>query len=391
MLIRFFRWLFGYVKFTYSGGFKEDFINDCYRSGINLKNLCRRGDILLAETGIKTYKRLHRFAFAHGGKVKIIKRKGLPFLLSPLNNRWGLFAGAVFFVFFISFMGGFVWNITVTGNNRVTEVKIVDYLAQNGFSVGTQWSSVDKEQLEISIMAYFEDVAWISINKMGSTASIEIDETVNKPEMTENNVTNVKAAQDGVIVRMTVNSGWAEVREGDAVTAGDLLISGIRESEIDEKNHYAHAKGTVLAQVESTVTLNVSRRQTEKSYTYDKVYKKLYLFGLEIPLYLKKDEGTADESTEKEYLVMNSYRLPVGIITDTAKYYNSQTILLSDGELETLARAELEKRKNGEFGELELISENVSVQMNEDDCNITGKYSYIKDIGVEAEILFEDE
>lgn len=391
MLIRFFRWLFGYVKFTYSGGFKEDFINDCYRSGINLKNLCRRGDILLAETGIKTYKRLHRFAFAHGGKVKIIKRKGLPFLLSPLNNRWGLFAGAVFFVFFISFMGGFVWNITVTGNNRVTEVKIVDYLAQNGFSVGTQWSSVDKEQLEISIMAFFEDVAWISINKLGSTASIEIDETVNKPEMTENNVTNVKAAQDGVIVRMTVNSGWAEVREGDAVIAGDLLISGIRESEIDEKNHYAHAKGTVLAQVESTVSLNVSRRQTEKSYTYDKVYKTLYFFGLEIPLYLKKDEGTADESTEKEYLVMNSYRLPVGIITDTVKYYNSQTILLSDGELETLARAELEKRKNGELGETELISENISVQMNEDDCNITGKYSYIKDIGVEAEILFEDE
>lgn len=390
MLIKFFRWLFGYVKFSYSGGFKEDFINDCYRSGINLKNLCRRGDILLAETGIRTYKRLHRFAFAHGGKVKIIKRKGLPFLLSPLHNRWGLFAGAVFFVFFISFMGGFVWNITVTGNNRVTEVKIVDYLAQNGFGVGTRWSSVDKEQLEISIMAYFEDVAWISINKLGSTASIEMDETVNKPEMTEKNVTNVRAAQDGVIVRMTVNSGWAEVREGDAVTAGDLLISGIRESEIDKKNHYAHAKGTVLAKVESTVTLNVSRRQTEKSYTYDKIYKTLYLFGMEIPLYLKKDAGTADESVEREYLVINSYRLPVGIITNKAKYYHSQTILLSDSELEALARSELEKRKKGEIGETELISENVSVQMNEDDCNITGKYSYIKDIGKETEILFEN-
>ena len=391
MLIKLFRWLFGYVKFSYSGGFKEDFINDCYRSGINLKNLCRRGDVLLAETGIKTYKRLHRFAFAHGGKVKIMKRKGLPFLLSPLNNRWGLFTGAVFFVFFISFMGGFVWNITVTGNNRVTEVKIVDYLAQNGFSVGTQWSSVDKEQLEISILAHFEDVAWISINKLGSTASIEIDETVNKPEMTEKNVTNVKASQDGVIVRMTVNSGWAEVRKGDAVTAGDLLISGVRESEIDKKTHYAHAKGSVLAQVESTVTLNVSRRQTEKSYTYDKEYKTLYLFGLEIPLYLKKDEGTADENVEKEYLVINSYRLPVGIITDKAKYYNSQTVLLSDSELEALAKAELEKRKNSEIGELEILSEKVSVQMNEDDCNITGKYIYIKDIGEETEILFEDE
>ncbi|MCH5316780.1 MAG: sporulation protein YqfD [Eubacterium sp.] len=391
MLIRLFRWLLGYVKFSYSGGFKEDFINDCYRSGINLKNLCTRGEELLAETKIKTYKRLHKIAFAHGGKVKIMKRKGLPFLLSPLNNRWGLFAGAVFFLFFISFMGGFVWNITVTGNNRVTEVKIVDYLAQNGFSVGTRWGSVDKEQLEISIMAYFEDVAWISINKIGSTASIEIDETVNKPEMTERNVTNVRASQDGVIVRLTVNSGWAEVKEGDAVTAGDLLISGIRESEIDKKNHYAHAKGTVLAQVESAITLNVSRRQTEKSYTYDKEYKTLYFFGMEIPLYLKKDEGTADVSAEREYLVINSYRLPVGIITEKSRYYISQTLLLSDSELEILARAELEKRKTEELGDLELISEKVSLQMNEDDCNITGKYSYIKDIGEETEILFEEQ
>lgn len=391
MLIKFFRWLFGYVKFSYSGGFKEDFINDCYRSGVNLKNLCTRGDILIAETGIKTYKRLHKIAFSHGGKVKITKRKGLPFLLSPLNNRWGLFAGAVFFVFFISFMGSFVWNITVTGNNRVTEVKIVDYLAQNGFSVGTRWDSVDKEQLEISIMAYFEDVAWISINKIGSTASIEMDETVNKPEMTEQNVANVRAARDGVIVRLTVNSGWAEVKEGEAVIAGDLLISGIRESEVDNKNHYAHAKGSVLAQVESTVTLSVSRRQTEKSYTYDKEYKTLYLFGLEIPLYLEKDEGTADESTEKEYLVLNAYRLPVGIITDKAKYYDSQTVLLSDGELEALARVELEKRKNEEIGDTELLSENITVQMNEDDCAITGEYSYITDIGEETEILFEEQ
>ena len=89
--------------------------------------------------------------------------------------------------------------------------------------------------------------------------------------------------------------------------------------------------------------------------------------------------------------MINSYRLPVGIITDKAKYYNSQTVLLSDSELEALAKAELEKRKNSEIGELEILSEKVSVQMNEDDCNITGKYIYIKDIGEETEILFEDE
>ncbi len=85
-------------------------------------------------------------------------------------------------------------------------------------------------------MADFEDVAWISINKIGSTASIEINETVNKPKLVDNNkTTNVKAAKDGVIVRLEVLGGWAAVQEGEAVTAGDLLISGVRESEVDEK------------------------------------------------------------------------------------------------------------------------------------------------------------
>ena len=391
MLIRLFRWLLGYVKFSYSGGFKEDFINDCYGSGVNLKNICTRGDMLIAETSIKTYKTLHRIAFSHGGRVKIIKRKGFPFLLAPLNNRWGLLAGAVYMIFFISFMGSFIWNITVTGNNRVTEVKIVDYLAQNGFSVGTNWWTVDKEQLELSIMSYFEDVAWISINKIGSTASIEIDETVSKPDMEGTAVTNVRAKQDGVIVRVTIRGGWAQVKEGDAVTAGDLLISGVRESEIDERNHYAHAHGTVLAQTESSISLNINRRQTQKDYTYDKEYKTLYLFGLEIPLYLKKDEGTADENTEKTYLVINSYRLPAGIISEKLRYYNSKTVLLSEEEAEILARSELEKAKNAQLADCEILSENVSVEMTEDSCNITGEYSYITDIGEESEILFEDQ
>lgn len=75
MLIRLFRWFLGYVKFRYSGGFKEDFINDCYNSGVDLKNICLNGDDLTADTRIKTYKLLHRIAFSHGGTVKIYKKR----------------------------------------------------------------------------------------------------------------------------------------------------------------------------------------------------------------------------------------------------------------------------------------------------------------------------
>lgn len=389
MLIRFFRWILGYVKFSYTGGFREDFINDCYGQGIYLKNICVKNNELTAETKIKAYRKLHKIAFSHGGKVKIFKRKGFPFLLSPLNNRWGFFAGMLYLVFFVSFMGGFVWNITVSGNNRVTEVKIVDYLAKNGFKIGTKWSNVDKEQLEIAIMADFEDIAWISINKIGSTASIEINETVNKPELVDNKkTTNVKAAKDGVIVRLEVLGGWAAVQEGEAVTAGDLLISGVRESEVDEKNHYTHAYGNVFAEVNDEISVNISRNQDKKLSTYSKDYSSLFIFGTEIPLYFKKDAGNASEEIDKTYLVINSYRLPIGIINSHYDYFKTQTVSISDSELEALAKSELEKKKSEELGNAEVLSEDIKIDMREDGCTITGKYKSIQDIGEETELLF---
>lgn len=390
MLISFFRWLLGYVKFSYTGGFREDFINDCYGKGIYLKNIRSKKNELTAETKIEQYKTLHQIAFSHGGKVKIFKRKGFPFLLSPLNNRWGFFVGIVYLIFFISFMGGFVWNITVSGNNRVTEVKIVDYLAKNGFKIGTRWDHTDKEQLEVSIMAEFEDVAWISINKIGSTASIEINETVHKPDMVnQKKITNVKAAKDGVIVKVEAFGGWAEVQKGDAVAKGDLLISGVRESEVDKKNHYTHAYGRVLAEIDDKISINISRNQDEQISTYSKDYRSLSIFGMEIPLYLKKDIGNAAEATDKTYLEINKYRLPVGIIKEHYDYFKTETVEISDEALEKLAKAELEKKKEEQLQDAEILSEDIKIDMRKDGCTITGKYKYIQDIGEETEVLFD--
>ena len=36
--------------------------------------------------------------------------------------------------------------------------------------------------------------------------------------------------------------------------------------------------------------------------------------GMELPFYFQKDLGNAIEETDKTYLVINKYRLPIGII-----------------------------------------------------------------------------
>lgn len=392
MLVNAFRLVLGYVKFAFIGGFAEGFINDCYENQYNLKNIKSKNDYIICETDIKTYFKLHKLAYKHGGKVKIIKKCGLPFVLSPLKNRWGVYAGMLFFVLFISFMGGFIWNITVTGTDKVEDAKIIDYLAQNGLAVGKRWADFDKENLEFSVLSDFEDIGWISINKFGSTAGIEINETVNTPDIIDNSkITNVRATKDGVIKHVTALSGLPQVKEGEAVTEGDLVISGVYQSDVDNKNHFTHAHGTVLAEVKDNFALNISREQNNKVYTHKKEYKSFYFFGVKIPLYLAKDKGNSDTVTEKSYFMLNSFRLPIAVITETENYYEIESKTLEDDELFELAKSELEKRKNEELKDCNIVNEKVSYDLGADSCKIIGNYTFIEDIGKEVEIEVSDE
>ena len=394
MLIKFFNWFFGYVVFTFSGGFTDGFINRCYHEKINIKDISAENGVLTARCSIGAYKRLHKIAFRSGGKVKLVKKRGLPFLLHPLKGRWGVFCGMLFFVLLVSFMGGFIWNITVIGNQTLETSKIVDYLAQNGFKTGVRWSETDKENLEFAVMADFDRVAWISINRIGCLAQVEIRETTPKPEIENNNlITNVTAKKDGVIVKVTALGGWPAVQAGDAVTTGDLLISGVYEPEEysqPQKNHFARAHGSVIAKTNSRITVNIPREQSEKICTSEKQYKTLYFFGLEIPLSIKKEEENTVCEYQKKYLVFHDFRLPIGIYTEIRRSYTDMKRSISDDELRAAAKKELLEREKEELAGCEIIGKTEKEAITDGGIVYTAEYSLLEDIGAEQEIIFSD-
>ncbi len=392
MLIKIINLLLGFVDFTFIGGFANGFINDCYNQKINIKSIARCGKDIKASCGAAAYKRLRSVAVKNGGRLKIVKKHGLPFLLRPFRARWGILAGLLFFVAFNSFMGGFVWNVTAVGGNALQQGKVVDYLAQNGFKTGVRWNDTDKENLEFSVLAEFDDVAWISINKFGCLAQIELRQATPKPPITNNTViTNVKAKKAGVIVSVTALGGWQTAEPGEAVLPGDLLISGVYDGgESAAKNHFAHAHGTVLAKTEEKISVNIAREQTEKEYIGVKSYKTLCFFGLRLPLYIMKNSENAQIEAAQKYIEFNSFRLPIGIYTEKCTYYSERTRMVSDSELEALAREELEKRKSEQFALCEILGESIAFSADENGGALTADYSLLEDIGVETEIAINN-
>lgn len=318
MMQRLFRYLFGYVHFAYTGGFYEDFINACYAQHCAVERLTRQTDVLYGVCSIKTYRRLHRAAFASGGRVRVIQKCGLPFFLAPLKKRWGFLTGLVAFVLVLSLLTAFVWNIEITGNSRISTAELETYLEKNGVTVGALWSQVDRKTIPYAVMADFPDASWAHLNKIGTTARLEINEATTPPaEKTEK-----EKAQIGVMRK--------------------------------------------------EIVLTVSRKATDTQLIGEKSYKSLYFYGMRIPLYINRKPGVTQSQTRS--VTLRGKTLPISVTCDTEQYYQKTEYMLTDKELETLARHRLTQAKNEKFSGMQVVNEHITVTMNDQVCTITGAY-----------------
>jgi len=318
-LIRLFRWIFGYVKFRFSGGFYEDFLTDCYSNAVAIRDIALADDGFTAYCNVKVYKKLHTTAHKHGGVVRIIKKSGLPFILLPLKNRIGFFVGMVMCALIISFLGSFIWNVEITGNNRIGEATILSYLENNNLRSGVMWSSVDREELEWNMMSEFEDLSWVHINRFGTTVRVEVNETTQKPDKDE------------------------EKLQGINVFRKELEAVAYRE-------------------------------QKDMKIKSKKEYKKLQFFSVSIPLYLKKESGDMTEESST-FLSIKDTRLPIGIYTYDEIFLSSSPRTLTDEELTELAKQKLSHLEEQEFDGFEIINRKDDIKMEDDKCVI--KTSYI--------------
>ena len=387
-MISLMRWLIGFVKFRFYGGFCDGFLNACIAAGEPLRNICRDGTELSAECPASHYLALSRLAKQHGGRLKVLRRKGIVFPFLKIKNRFGLFAGVVAFAVIVSVLSGFVWNVEIEGNNRIGTTELEEFLSENGLHGGVFWDGVEKDRIESLVMASFDDCAWVHINEIGTTARVEIRETRKKPRIAPSKTpANLKATDDGIIVKAEVFDGWQVAKKGDSVTKGDLLISGVYESEKKKGNQFTHARGEYIAQVVYPFESTVSREQSYKSYTDSSEYKALLFFGLKIPLYIGIiPTQSAEVTAEAKYIKVNSNPIPVGIMKTRVKRYVLQKRVLTDRELTALCKSETDKKIKSDYTDCEVIKQKLDINLTADSAVAKGKITVLKDIGKEVPI-----
>ena len=238
----------GSVELELFGAFPAGVLNSGASEGIELWDVQSRDEhSLRLKTFEKNLPRLEQIARRSGCETKTIKRVGGREGLRRVLRRPVLLAGLLIMALLLMASSLFVWDVEVRGTHRLSRGEVLRALEDCGFGVGSFWPGVKTDLLRSEVMVRLPELAWMAVNVSGSRATVAVAERQPKPEMYDAaDACSLVAAHDGLVRRVNVLAGSAQVKEGDIVTTGQVLIAGSSDS-LNGMPRAVRARGSVMA------------------------------------------------------------------------------------------------------------------------------------------------
>lgn len=318
-----------------TGRFPERILNIASTSGIYIQNVKRtdcdtitfcvskKGGDKLLQSNLK------------GLELSLVESFGVPVIFSRYKKRVLLFFLPLMFVIVSFVFSLFIWRVEITGGDEALRAQVKKVISENGIKTGALKYKIDQYDVKKSSILQIDDLSWLWVDIKGSTAKVKIHKRIPTPPIIKiNEPSNVIATHSGVIEKMQVYCGLPLVKEGMTVEKGQVIISGVFESENENiPTYYHHATGNVVLRVfeEKVIVIpkkTVIKKPTGKekkvfcinfeknnvkfslnsgiSYSeYDKIEKKYVLSPLPVSfskiIYREAVAETVDTDFKKEY------------------------------------------------------------------------------------------
>ncbi len=327
LLIRIWNYIRGYVIIIVNGYFLEKFINICIHRQIFLWDLKRRNkNEMTLKVSIKGFKVLRPIAKKTKCSVHLVGKRGLPFTLSRYKKRKTFLLGACIFIFLFYVLTSFIWSIEIIGNKNIKSEKIVEVLETYGVGTGKVKFNVNTDNIVNNLMLDIKELAWVGVVLKGTKLKIEVVERVTPPKLIPTAVPcKIIARSDGIIKSIVTKVGEAVVKEGDTVTKGQTLISGlVKNKNENESPLIVHAIGSVKARTWYESKFPVKTNIIEKERTGDNINKySILLLNKKFSLFGKKNRFIISDKVEikKNLYIGEDIVLPFGFIID--RYYEN--------------------------------------------------------------------
>lgn len=320
---------------------------------------------------------------------RVVRRGGLPILLLRLLHRPGLIVGGLCTLVLIWLSGLFVWDVRVSGNCEMSDADVIRELRACGFGVGTCLRGFSAGEAENRVLLQSDRLSWVSINMNGTVARVQVTERAKAPETPiTKKPADLVARVDGQIEYLELYRGNAVVHVGQAVRTGELLVSGIFESE-NAPCRFTRAAGKVIARTTHTFRVEIPLCDTETvCYGSERGNVWLNFFGFRG----KISENTGNDTvncdiieTDKRSDLPFLQNLPIYLTVETRRLLREEPIQRTEAEALALAyeRLELDLRRLAE--DAQLLSRVTETTLTEDAVILECTVRCLEDIAEQAE------
>ncbi len=386
-------YIVGYLTVSVEGYYIERFINICKNQKVVIWNLKRKKNILLLlNIRTKDFREMCQIAKKVNCKVKILNKKGLPFLMNKYKKRKIFIVFLLIVVNCIWISSSFVWNVDIVEESGKEINNLRQDLENAGLKFGVPKSKIKSKEIINQIRLKRNDISWIGIELKGTNAIVKVAKAEEKPEIVDNSeYCNVVSNKTGVITKINVQNGMANVKKGDMIREGDILINGWMEGKYTGIR-YVHAKGEIEAKVWHTKSKKIPYTLTQTRQTGNEENKygiKINNFQINFSKKYSKFKIYDTIETDSKIRIFSNFYLPISIVKTTYKETEQYTKKYTPEEAINLGVEELKKELEQEIQDKEkIVNKNVNTYEHENDVEVYVTYEVLENIGTNEKIVF---
>lgn len=325
----------GEVRLRVVSGFPERVLNLCASRQLALWDVCW---ITPTEFSCvlswQDYRHLRRAVEKLDCVLAVEGKRGMPFFLRWLKGRRALSVSLGICALGLLLGSFFIWDFEIEGNVTVTDREILRALEKNGVRMGTFGLSVDGDDLRNHVLLDVPQLSWIAVNVTGCRAYVQVRERVEAPEIVNRREpSNLVARRAGLVLEIRTLAGERMVLPGTTVEEGQLLISGIEDTDTFGARMLA-GLGSVTARTWYTLTTEVPLTSQRKVYGEEKTRWALVFGTRRVNFYGNSSiaEGKYDKIQSRTQLRFLGISLPVSTVREVWHPYTEETVTLTAAE-----------------------------------------------------------
>lgn len=206
------------MKYDLTGYNIDNLLKTLYIKKVTLFNVVRTGQNQVSfEILDKDIKKVKRHIANFKVKQTLSGVKRIPkFLITNLGVILGVFIGFIFLLF----ASNYTWQIKVYGTEELSINDIMSVLSENGIKKG-KINLQTSEEIESILMNNYDRIAQVSVVRVGTAIIINLSEKLVYAEV---EFEPIKAQYNGIVKDIKVITGTVNVKVGEYVNIGDVLV-----------------------------------------------------------------------------------------------------------------------------------------------------------------------